>query len=70
MAEVVRSADQDFTRVCSWCGRVVYEGRSAILTHGICARCLRDDMFEQRRLRERRSGHRAERVDQRRPDVA
>ena len=34
--------------MCSWCGRVVYQGRSAILTHGICARCLRDGMFEQR----------------------
>ena len=49
MAQVVPDPNQDFTWVCSWCGRVVYAGRSPILTHGICARCLRDDMFERRR---------------------
>ena len=57
MADVVRDPEQDLTRICSWCGRVVYQGRSRIPTHGICGRCLTHELLQQRR--EARRGGRA-----------
>jgi hypothetical protein len=48
MADVVRDPEQDLTRICSWCGQVVYQGRSGVPTHGICGRCLTLELLRQR----------------------
>ena len=58
MDDGVRNPDQDLTRQCAWCGSVVYQGISRIRSHGICAKCLAQEMQRQRE-EARRWGHRA-----------
>jgi hypothetical protein len=59
MGQIARNPDQDLTRVCAWCGCVVYQGRSQLPSHGICARCLALEMQRQRE-EARRWGHRVD----------
>jgi hypothetical protein len=48
VADVVRDPEQDLTRICSWCGCIIYQGRARMPSHGICAGCLTRELIRQR----------------------
>ena len=32
------------TLICAWCGKVIFFGKSQLVSHGICKKCLEKEL--------------------------